>query len=101
MNTASLAFPRPRPVKASSADDWFFALDQRQIGVGPHGWVAQVLGIHREHGGLWVQMAPLDNPSATLVLRVSTSTHLDDVLAALERRRPTEESKPEIIDFRT
>ena len=99
MSALPLALPRPRPVKVASADDWFFALDQRRIGAGSAAWVAQVFGVHRENGELWVQLAPLDRPASAIVLHVSPATHLDDVLEALERRQPASEGKPEVIDL--
>ena len=100
MNRSSVAVLRPRPFLSQSADDWFIALDQRRIGDGAAAWIIEVLGIHREPGGHWVQIATSGNPFATLVLRVTASTHLDDVLTALEWQRPSDQTKPEIIDFR-
>ena len=98
MNAASLAIPRPRPVKVASADDWFFALDQQSVGIEPDRRVIQVLGIHRDAGGLWIQLAPDDDPFATIVVRVSVATQLQDVLDALEHRSPSD-GRPEIVDL--
>ena len=98
MNRQSLAVLRPR-LTASSADDWFLALDQRLIGAGSNGWVAQVLGIHTERKHLWIQIAAAHNPWVSLVLRVSASTGLNDVLSALKHRRPAEETRLEVIDL--
>jgi len=98
MHAASLAVPRPRPVKVASADDWFFALDQQPIGTGPDRRVLQVLGIHRDGGGLWIQLAPDDDPFATIVVRVSAATQLPDVLHALEHRSHGD-GRPEVVDL--
>jgi hypothetical protein len=82
----------------SFADRWFTALDQRQIGNGAGAWIAQVLGVHEEGDALWVQVAPTDDASATIVLHVSPMTHLGDVVKALERRR-SDEGHPVVIDL--
>jgi hypothetical protein len=99
MSALPLTLPRPQPAKVASADDWFFALDQRRIGAGAKAWVAQVFGVYRQNGELWVQLAPLDRPASAIVVHVSPATRLDDVLDALEHRHPTGEGKPEVIDL--
>ncbi len=96
---ATLPLRRPRPVKAASEGDWFFALDQRRVGTGTNGWVAQVFGIHRDQGDLWIQIAPAGTPFTTMILRLSASTHLGDVLIALEHA-PFSESGPAVVDLR-
>jgi hypothetical protein len=83
----------------SFADRWFTALDQRQIGSGASGWVAQVLGVHTERDGLWVQLAPAGDLSATVVLHVSQATHLDEVVKALERRGRLDRTRTAVIDL--
>jgi hypothetical protein len=82
----------------SSADQWFAALDQRYIGTGDHRWVAQVLGVHGAPDGLWVQLAPNDDPGATIVLHLSMRTRVEDVLLALETRAQFD-GRPHIIDL--
>jgi hypothetical protein len=81
------------------ADRWFAALDQRPLGSGASRWVAQVLAVHTERDGLWVQIAPADNPSAIVVLHVSSTTHLDEVLDRLERQNRPEDGPPAVIDM--
>jgi hypothetical protein len=83
----------------SLADQWFAALDQHPIGSGQDGWVAQVLAVHTERDGIWVQVAPVDDPSSTIVLHVSSATHLDDVVTALERQSRPSEGPPAVIDL--
>jgi hypothetical protein len=82
----------------SSADQWFAALDQRYIETGDRRWVAQVLGVHRAPDGLWVQLAPNDDPGATIVLHLSMRTRVEDVLLALETRAQFD-GRPHIIDL--
>ena len=98
MNAASFARSRVRPLESLSADEWFGALDQRRIGTGADSWVAQVLGVHSEREGLWVQLAPDDDAGATIVVHLSSSTQLAEVLAALERSGSSER-RPEVIDL--
>ncbi|PWT81972.1 MAG: hypothetical protein C5B57_09460 [Blastocatellia bacterium] len=97
MNATKPAF-RDEVAATSSADDWFAALDQRYIGTGDRRWVAQVLGVHGAADGLWVQLAPNDDPSATIVLHLSTKTRIEDVLVALETRTQFD-GRPHIIDL--
>jgi hypothetical protein len=74
-------------------------LDQRPLGSGPSKWVAQVLAVHTERDGLWVQIAPADDPSATVVLHVSAATHLDEALTALEHQSRPSDGPPAVIDL--
>ena len=70
----------------SFADRWFSALDQRQIGTGDGRWTAQVVAVHHEVDGLWVQVAPVYDLSATILIHVSAATSLDEVLDTLEKQ---------------
>jgi hypothetical protein len=70
----------------SFADRWFAALDQRQIGSGDERWTAQVVAVHHEADGLWVQVAPVSDLSATILIHVSAATSLDEVLDTLEKQ---------------
>ena len=70
----------------SFADRWFADLDQRQIGSGDKQWTAQVVAVHHEANGLWVQVAPVSDLSATVLIRVSATTSLDEVLETLENQ---------------
>jgi hypothetical protein len=70
------------------ADRWFAALDQRHIGSGDRGWTAQVVAVHHEPEGLWLQVAPVDDLSATILVHVSVSTSLDEVLETLAKQAP-------------
>jgi len=70
----------------SFADRWFSALDQRQIGTGDGRWTAQVVAVHHEADGLWVQVAPVSDLSATILIHVSATTSLDEVLDTLEKQ---------------
>jgi hypothetical protein len=86
-------------MQISLADHWFAALDQRPIGSGQNGWVAQVLAVHTDGDGIWVQLAPADDASSTVVLHVSSATHLDEVLRALERQSRPSAGPPAVIDL--
>ena len=68
------------------ADRWFAALDQRQIGTGDGRWTAHVVAVHHEADGLWVQVAPVSDLSATILIHVSATTSLDEVLDTLEKQ---------------
>jgi hypothetical protein len=97
----SISAGSTRPDEAgevSPADRWFAALDQRYIGSGERRWVAQVLGVHRTPDGLWVQLAPNDDPGATIVLHLSAGTRIEDVLNALETQDQLD-GRSHIIDL--
>lgn len=65
------------------ADMWFMVLDQRMLHVGPETWNVHVLGIHDSPQGLWIQLAPIDDPKRGLVLLVDEHTSIAGVTAAL------------------
>jgi hypothetical protein len=81
-----------------SPDQWFAALDQRQIGIGVQAWTAQVLGVHADGPDLWMQVASNREPYATVILRVSPGTSVEEVVRVLERSSRSGEG-PEIIDL--
>jgi hypothetical protein len=99
MTAATIARRHGESVDASSADRWFVALDQRQIGSGASSWVAQVMGVHQDRDDVWVQVAPSDDADATIIVHLTPETPLADVLAALARRNPSLDRRPEIIDL--
>jgi hypothetical protein len=99
MSAATSARRHGESTGVSSADRWFAALDQRQIGTGASSWVAQVLGVHDGGDELWVQLSPIDNVDATIILRLTPETSLEGVLVALSQRHPSPDRRPEIIDL--
>jgi hypothetical protein len=81
------------------ADAWFAALDSRVMQVGPETCIMQVLGIHVSPSGLWIQASCADDSSMNVVLVVSATTRIDDVLERLRTEPPT--GNPlEIIELR-
>ena len=87
------------PVDISSADQWFAALDQRRIGADTGSWVAQVLGVHCEGDGFWVQLASSEDPFATIILHLAATTQIDEVVGALERHTHAVDGRPAVIDL--
>jgi hypothetical protein len=81
------------------ADAWFAALDGRAVQVGSDKCITQVLGIHESPSGLWIQVSCADDPVMNVVLVVSATTRIDDVLERLRADPPT--GNPlEIIELR-
>jgi len=80
------------------ADAWFAALDSRVVQVGSDPCTMQVLGIHVSPSGLWIQVSCADDSSMNVVLVVSTTTRIDDVLERLRTEPPTGHPL-EIIEF--
>lgn len=81
------------------ADAWFEASDNRVLHVGADTCIGQVLGIHISHSGLWIQLACAEDPAMNVVLVVSATTRIDDVLEKLRTDPPT--GNPlEIIELR-
>jgi len=86
-------------VDNTSADQWFAALDQRRIGAGAGSWIAQVVGVHRDDDGFWVQVSSSEDPFSTIVLHLAPTTPIDDVVTALERHSRSAEGRPALIDL--
>jgi hypothetical protein len=75
-----------RIAASDTADHWFEALDSRCIdGRGEH-WFVRVLGIHADGADLWIQVAAAGHPDECLVLHITPSVTLDDVLRTLRAR---------------
>ena len=64
-------------------DCWFRALDQRRIRVGLHEWLLQVTGIYADHDDVWIQIGDGFSDGGSVLLRVSSSTSVDQALYAL------------------
>jgi len=69
----------------TTADQLFVALDQHRV-EGEHGdCLVEVSGIHEApHGGAWVQVAVVGDPSQNVVLYVAAGTPIDHAIAALD-----------------
>ena len=67
-------------------DRWFRALDQRSIHLGTRDWLVQVTGILIEEGVLWIQIADEARRAGSLVLRVASTTPVDQAVHALKTR---------------
>jgi hypothetical protein len=46
------------------------------------------VAVHHEQDGLWLQVAPVNDLSATILVHVSVSTSLDEVLETLAKQPP-------------
>ena len=99
MNTSTLVAASGDFVDSRSSDQWFAALDQRKIGSGSGNWVVQVQGVHSENDGVWIQISSSEDPFATIVLHLTATTSVGDVLAALERHDHPVDGRPAIIDL--
>jgi hypothetical protein len=77
---------RWRTLPAVAADDWFDALDNRRLDARGERWSVQVLGIHADGPDLWLQVALSDHLEESLVLHITPSVTLDDVLRTLRAR---------------
>jgi hypothetical protein len=75
-----------RTPPAVAADDWFDALDNRRVDGRGERRSVHVLGIHADGPDLWLQVAPSDRPEEHLVLHITPSVTLDDVLRTLRAR---------------
>ena len=64
-------------------DSWYAALDQEVATIGGRRWTLHVMGIHRAHGKLWIQLQPSAEASASLLLKVGRTTRVEDALEAL------------------
>ena len=64
-------------------DSWFFGLDQRRIGNGPDSWVASVTAVRAIGDHYWIQLEEADNPTRSVVLRVTPDATVDHVITTL------------------
>ena len=85
MATASLC-EEARREDVDLVDRWFRALDQRSIHLGMREWLVQVTGILIEEGVLWIQIADDARRAGSVVLRVASTTPVDQAVGALKSR---------------
>ena len=72
---------------ATLVDRWFRALDHRKIHVGLSEWLVQVTGIYVvDEGEVWIQISDRLRPGGSVVLRVSSTTSIDQAIRALALR---------------
>ena len=89
--------PRTPSVDRPQADRLFAGIDHRRVEAGARSWIAVVLGIHANDTDLWIQVATQDNPSNSVVLRLSRWATVDHALNALRTCAITDETQPRII----
>jgi hypothetical protein len=85
MATASLC-EEARREDVDLVDRWFRALDQHPIHLGMREWHVQVTGILIEEGVLWIQIADDPRRAGSVVLRVASTTPVDQAVGALKSR---------------
>ena len=79
------------------ADRLFAGIDHRRVEAGTRSWVAVVLGIHANDADVWIQVATQENPSNSVVLRLSRWATVEHALNALRTCAITDETQPRII----
>jgi hypothetical protein len=91
---APMAEHYPEPV-----DPLFTGLDHREIADGAGGWIAEVVGIHRDPRETWVQIATSETFDDTVLLHLSPWAGIDDALDALRAWSSRDTSRrPRIIE---
>ena len=98
MNTLDALRRAHESARRSVEDDWFAALDGSVIRVGTAFVTIQVLGIHRDSSGLWIQLAPFHESDRGMVVHCWPDNDPDQVLAALWVRLSAGLSQPDVID---
>ena len=78
-------------------DRWFRQLDQRRIYHGAREWMVQVTGILCEEDMLWIQIADDSRWAGSVLLRVSSTTPVDQAVHALTNRAPGVVSYPKVV----
>ena len=98
LDTAAREQVRPNDPPGSDADAWFSALDDRTIELGRDQCIARVQGIHATGGGLWIQMTCEGHQEVSVVVHVTSTTRVEDVLQRLKADGPV--GRPlEILDM--
>jgi hypothetical protein len=104
-NLMAIIIPHPSSAvrtKASRAEQLFQELDNRQIAAGPNSWTARVFAVHSVNAEEWVQVAPIGQPSRSLILRFSREVRPTQAVAALKTwTRIPERARPGIADVLT
>ena len=71
---------------ATLVDRWFRALDHQRIYIGLSEWLVQVTGVYVDEGEVWIQISDRLRPGGSVVLRVSSTTSIDQAIRALTSR---------------
>ena len=78
-------------------DKWFRQLDQRRIYEGAREWMVQVTGILCEEDVLWIQIADDSRWAGSVLLRVRSTTPVDQAVRALTTRHAGVVSYPKVV----
>lgn len=70
---------------AEREDAIFQQLDNRRIGIGTDSWTAQVCGVHLSDRGAWLQIAPKEHPSESVVVHVERGIAAGQIALALAK----------------
>ena len=65
------------------ADWWFAALDQRSLVVNAVRWTTQVVGVHLDRFGTWIQIEFKEHRDTSLLLHLAPLAELHDAVAML------------------
>ena len=72
------------------------AVDQHVV-AGPQPWTVYVLGVYSEGPDVWMQIAPGDDGTGSIVLRLSRRATPAHALASLARTLPPPDRFPRIL----
>ena len=64
-------------------DDWFQALDHRQVGTPRDHWDILVTGVHKAGRDCWIQVSSAADEAKQFVLHVTSKTTVEAALTAL------------------
>src|SRR5216684_7646350 len=88
-----LAVPR----EACRNEELIAALDQQSVGEGARRWVVHVLGLHTDGCTRWIQVAPSEQTSNSIVLQLPPDATSDDALTALGTMELEGRQYPQIV----
>jgi hypothetical protein len=77
--------------ESSVVDRWFRALDQRPIYLGVRKWLVQVTGVYADADNVWIQIADGMHAGGSIVLRVTSTTTIDEAVHMLTECRQRSE----------
>ena len=87
------------PRRAAVREQWFAALDGREIGASQKRWVALVAGIHRAGSDYWIQIAAEGDATRGLLLHVSSRTTIEEAIQVLAATPPRDLGDRPILDL--
>ena len=88
--------PSADAIALSEIDQLFAALDGVSVSNGRGEWGSRIQGIYADGPYVWVQLSLDDQGAQSIILRLSNSTTIADIIPALEAV-PVDDDSPTVV----